>query len=105
MFGPVIEGTRVRLAPPRPEWAPTYQRWLADPEVTRYLLHRNPPTLRQEEELLEKAAEDPSSVIWGIVLKDSDKLIGMIGLDRIDWRLRDAESGIMIAIIGSSTMS
>ena len=30
MFGPVIEGARVRLEPPRPEWSPIYQRWLAD---------------------------------------------------------------------------
>ena len=96
MFGPVIEGARLRLEPPRPEWAPIYQRWLADSEVTRHLVHRNPPTLRQEEELLEKAAEDPNRVIWAIVLKDRGKLIGVIALDKIDWRLRDAESGIMI---------
>ena len=38
MFGPVIEGARVRLEPPRPEWSPIYQRWLADMEVTRYLV-------------------------------------------------------------------
>ena len=58
MFGPIIEGARVRLEPPRPEWSPTYQRWLADMEVTRYLIQRNPPSLRQEEALLEKVAED-----------------------------------------------
>jgi hypothetical protein len=51
MFGHVIEGARVRLEPPRPEWSPIYQRWLADMEVTRYLVQRNPPTLRQEEAL------------------------------------------------------
>ena len=96
MFGPVIEGVRVRLEPPRPEWSPIYQRWLADMEVTRYLIQRNPPSVRQEEELLEKVAEDPNRVVWGIVLKDGGKLIGAIGLDKIDWRLRDAESGIMI---------
>src|SRR4030095_12765731 len=96
MLGPVIEGARVRLEPPRPEWSPTYQRWLADMEVTRYLFQRNPLSLRQEEELLEQAAEDPTRVVWGIVLKDGDKLSGVIGLDKIDWRLRDAESGIMI---------
>src|SRR2546427_198760 len=50
MFGPVIEGARVRLEPPRGEDAALFQRWFADIEVTRYLLHRHPPTLRQDED-------------------------------------------------------
>ena len=96
MFGPVIEGARVRLEPPRLEDAPVYVRWFADMEVTRYLRHRNPPTLRRDQELLEKAAEDASQVVWGIVLKDGGKLIGAAVLEKIDWRNGHAESGIMI---------
>jgi RimJ/RimL family protein N-acetyltransferase len=102
MFGPVIEGERVRLEPPRGEYVALFQRWFADMEVTRYLLHRHPPTLRQEEDFLEKAAEDPSRVLWAIVLKDDKagpeggKLIGATGLEKINWRNGDAESGIMI---------
>jgi hypothetical protein len=37
-------------------------------EVTRYLVHRHPPTLRQEENFVESAAEDPHRVLWAIVL-------------------------------------
>jgi [ribosomal protein S5]-alanine N-acetyltransferase len=96
MFGPLIEGERVRLEPPRPEWTPVYQRWLADMEVTRYLLHRHPPSERQEERYLEQAEEDRHRVVWAIVLKEQDKLIGGTVLEKIDWRTRDAESGIMI---------
>ena len=99
MFGPVIEGARVRLEPPRLEDALVYQRWFADMEVTRYLRERHPPTLREEENFLEKVAEDASRVLWGIVLKEGKeggKLIGATGLEKIDWRNRDAESGIMI---------
>jgi RimJ/RimL family protein N-acetyltransferase len=96
MFGPIIEGERVRLEPPRVEWAPIYQRWFADMEVTRYLLYRHPLTLRQEEDFLEKAAADPSRVLWAITLRDGGGLIGATGLEKIDWRNRDAESGIMI---------
>ncbi|PWU24116.1 MAG: hypothetical protein C5B48_07475 [Candidatus Rokuibacteriota bacterium] len=96
MFGPVIEGERVRLEPPRPEYAPALLRWLADMDVTRFLRNRNPPSLRQEEESLEKAAEDPHRVLWAIVLKESDKLIGGTVLEKIDWRNRDAESGTVI---------
>jgi ribosomal-protein-alanine N-acetyltransferase len=102
MFGPVIEGERVRLEPPRGEYAARFQRWFADMEVTRYLLHRHPPTLRQEENFLEQVAEDPSRVLWAIVLKErkagteGSKVIGATGLEKIDWRNGDAESGIMI---------
>ncbi len=99
MFGPVIEGARVRLEPPRGEDAALFQRWFADMEVTRYLLHRHPPTLRQDEDSLEKAAEDPSRVLWAIALKEGKeggKVIGATVLEKIDWRNGDAESGIMI---------
>ena len=34
MLGPILEGERVRLEPPRPEFLPAYQRWFADMEVT-----------------------------------------------------------------------
>jgi hypothetical protein len=42
VLGPVIEGERVRLEPPHAEHLPTYVRWFADMEVTRYLLFRFP---------------------------------------------------------------
>ena len=96
MYGPVIEGERVRLVPPRAEWAAIYQRWFADMDVTRYLLSRQPPSLRQEEEFLEQAAQDPNRVIWAIALRDGDLVIGAAGIEKIDWRNGDAETGIMI---------
>src|SRR5262249_35692423 len=37
MYGPVVAGDRVRPAPPRLEYAPTYMRWFADRAVTRYM--------------------------------------------------------------------
>ena len=35
-------------------------------------------------------------VLWAIVLKEGSKLIGATLLEKIDWRNRDAESGIVI---------
>src|SRR5215468_4908497 len=90
MFGPVIEGERVRLEPPRPEHSPAYLGWLADMEVTRYLHDRNPPSPGQEEKSLEQAAGDPHRVLWSIVLRQSGKLIGAAVLEKIDWRKRYA---------------
>jgi RimJ/RimL family protein N-acetyltransferase len=96
MLGPILQGERVRLEPPRPEYIPTYQRWFADMELTRYLVYRFPFTVKQEEEWLEAVAKDEHRVIWAIVLKTTGKLIGNTGLEKISWRNRHAESGTLI---------
>ncbi len=71
MFGPVIEGERVRLEPPRVVDAATFQRWFADMEVTRYLMHRNPPTLRRRGPLARPlGGRDPEGRVGGQTGKD-----------------------------------
>ena len=96
MLGPVLEGERVRLEPPRPDYVPAYQRWFADMEVTRFLRHRFPLTLKHQEGWLERAAKDEHLVLWAIVLKDGARLVGNTALERISWRNRNAENGIVI---------
>ena len=96
MLGPILEGERVRLEPPRPEYFPVYQRWFADMEVTRYLLYRFPFTIKAEEEWLERVGNDPHQVMWAIVLKHNGRLIGNAALEHLDWRNRRAESGTVI---------
>jgi ribosomal-protein-alanine N-acetyltransferase len=88
MLGPVLEGERVRLAPPRPENLETFVRWFAEPAVTRYLSRRYPPSLKQEEEWLERMAGSTEDITWAVGLKDTGALIGVTGLHRIDWRHR-----------------
>ena len=63
MLGPILEGERVRLEPPRQEFFPAYQRWFADMEVTRYLLLRFPFTEKAETEWLEEVGKDTHPVI------------------------------------------
>ena len=96
MLGPILEGERVRLEPPRPEYLPVYQRWFADMEVTRYLLYRFPFTAKAEEEWLEQVGKDPHQVMWAIVLRHNGKLIGNTSIEKIDWRNRRGETGIVI---------
>jgi RimJ/RimL family protein N-acetyltransferase len=96
MLGPVIEGERIRLEPPRPEFIPAYQRWFADREVTRYLRYRTPLTAKQQEQWLEDRARDEHGVLWTIVVKENGRPIGNTALERIDWRNRRAESGTVI---------
>lgn len=96
MLGPVIEGERIRLEPPRPEYLPAYFRWFADMEVTRYLLFRYPLSDKGEAEWLEQTAKDQSNVLWAIVARTSGRLVGNTALEKINWRDRRAESGIVI---------
>ncbi|HEY3066923.1 MAG TPA: GNAT family protein [Methylomirabilota bacterium] len=96
MLGPVIEGQRIRLEPPRAEFLPAYVRWFADMEVTRYLVSRFPFTAKQEEGWLEETAKDPHKVVWAVMAKESGRLVGGTGLEKIDWRNRRGESGTVI---------
>jgi [ribosomal protein S5]-alanine N-acetyltransferase len=94
MYGPYIEGPRITLAPPAAAYAEDYLRWFADPQVTRYLLVRNPPSLEQEREFLAHRASDPSAIFWAILL--GERHIGATGIEAIDWRNRNARTGIVI---------
>lgn len=96
MLGPVLEGERVRLEPPRTEHLATFIRWFADTDVTRYLLYRFPLSDKGEAEWYEQAAKDPHQVVWAIVARTSGRLVGATSLDRINWRDRRAESGLVI---------
>jgi RimJ/RimL family protein N-acetyltransferase len=91
VLGPVIDGERVRLEPPRAEHLPTYVRWFADMEVTRYLLFRFPLTEKGEAEWFEQTAKDPHKVVWAIVAQTSGRLVGATSLDNINWRDRRSE--------------
>lgn len=90
MLGPVLESPRLRLEPPRPAHLPVFVSWFSDPEVTRYLLRRHPPSLRQEEHWLERAAGSRADVVWAVTRKDPPALIGVTALHRIDWQYRHA---------------
>lgn len=99
MFGPVIEGERIRLVPPRMEDAASFQKWFSDGDVTRYLLRRHPFFRDQEEDALEQAATDPNRVLWSITLfggTDGERLVGAAWLDRIDWRNGEAKTATLI---------
>ena len=96
MFGPVMAGERVRLEPPRLEYAPAYIRWFADRVVTRYLVVRHPTSLKRQEEWIERMARSADDVLWAMVRAADGGLIGNLGLHRIGWRNRHAELGYVI---------
>jgi len=96
VLGPVIEGDRIRLEPPRAEFLPAYRRWFADMEVTRYMLYRHPLSDKGETEWLERTATDDKMVMWAIIAKSSGRLVGNTGIHDINWRNRHAMTGIVI---------
>lgn len=95
MLGPVLTGSRLRLEPPRPEHLPSYPRWFADTAVTAYLKRQAVPSLKEEEEWLERMARSETDVVWALVLADGSH-VGSVGIHRIDWQSRHGTTGTLI---------
>ena len=94
----MIVGKKVRLRPIERDDLPRFVEWFSDPEVRHYLLIYLPFSLVQEErwfENLQGRLERQESVILAVETADGVH-IGNIGLDRIDWKDRNAELGIVI---------
>ena len=90
-----LAGQKVCLRPIERSDIPTFVRWFNDPEVTRYLQTYMPMSLAEEERWFEEYLGDKSQRIFGIVTMDG-RLVGNIGLHRIDWKDRQAMLGIVI---------
>jgi RimJ/RimL family protein N-acetyltransferase len=68
--------------------------WLADLDVTRYILRRTPPALHEEDDFLKRMAEDRTEVFWAIEVDGT--LVGTTGIHGIDWINAHATTGIMV---------
>ena len=90
MLGTILAGDRIRLRAPALEDLPVFARWFADPEVTRYLLRRYPPSPAQELAWFESMATSEKDLVWAVAIKEGELLVGAIGLHRIDWQHRHA---------------
>jgi len=85
----------VRLRPVEERDLPHFVRWLADPEVTRWLGDlEGPPTLEGEREWYENKRADPDNVLWAVDGPEG-RLIGTIEM-RISPRQHRAEMGVAI---------
>lgn len=94
MLGPILRGQKVTLRPPTPEDAPHFVRWLADPEVTRYLGVRSAPTLEQEQEWIKRKSEDRNCVLWAIEVEGT--VVGTIEILNIDWLNAHGSTGTLV---------
>jgi RimJ/RimL family protein N-acetyltransferase len=88
-------GPRVTLRPLNKETdLPLMTKWINDPEVTPYLMVWRPMTDADEERYFDSLVGNEHDIVVGIEVRG--KLIGSIGLHRINWVDRTATTGTLI---------
>jgi diamine N-acetyltransferase len=92
---PFLIADQVYLRPLEVADAPTIVPWFNDPELTRFMLRHQPISLQAEEEFLRRTSTNETDVVLGIVLKETDRLIGTTGLHP-EYRCRTARFGIVL---------
>ena len=90
------EGHRIYFRPIELEDEAQFRVWLNDPRNWRTLERRRPLTKTEETEWLKSIHTSPNDVVFGVVVRENDRLIGSVGLHRIDWISRKATFGIQI---------
>ena len=92
-----MTGSHVYLRPLTGGDAAAFMPWVNDVEVTRTLAIGAMAMDRQAEQAwIEKMNVSGSDVLFGIVVQETDRLIGSVGLNQIDFRHRSASLGMMI---------
>jgi RimJ/RimL family protein N-acetyltransferase len=94
MYGPVIEGKLVRLRPPTPDDAAAMIKWFEDPEVTRFMLLRFPPSIDMEREWLDRMAKSQDDIFW--VVEHEGRPVGATAIHEIDWKNGSGTTGTTI---------
>ena len=94
------DGERVRLRPPERSDLKQFVSWLSNPAQRPYITVRYISEALEErwfERLLDAmSGPTPSTLHFVIETHDGHVPIGMVSLDAINWRDRDAEVGIII---------
>lgn len=96
MQNPFIIGEKVYLRAIEEEDVENFVTWLNDWDVRENLSMALPFNKIREKEWLEGLYKDDRNIVFGIVLKGSDRLIGNIGLHNISMINRHATLGIFI---------
>jgi RimJ/RimL family protein N-acetyltransferase len=104
MTGPVfLRGERIYLRPMDMEDLEKYLEWYNDPALRRFLLLPYPTSRNDEKEYIEKMTKGKDEIVLSIVIKKGERLIGNIGLHRINRVNRSAMLGIAIGDLGMAS--
>jgi RimJ/RimL family protein N-acetyltransferase len=90
------EGERIYFRPLDLEDEPQLRKWINDPVNRQYLLHRGPLNSLREREFIESQGKSASDYVFGVVARQGERLIGTVGLHRIDAVNRSATLGLQI---------
>ena len=97
MQNAIAVGSRISLRPLTGADAVAFVPWVNDPEVTRTLaIGARVMDVRAEEVFIEKTNASAHAVLFGIVVRETDRLIGSTGLDQLDFRNQSASFSMMI---------
>ena len=92
----VIESERLIFKPLNTTYtSQAYLDWINDEEVNRFLETKGSYTIQMLNEYLEKV-EGSKTFFWAIIIKSTNKHIGNIKIDPIDWRNSIGEYGIVL---------
>jgi len=96
MQNPFIVGERIYLRPLEPgQDNHLYSTWLNDEEIRRYF-SVYPTSDTRGKERLENLYKDFRHIIFGVVLKEDNRLIGLVGLKDINILNQSAEFYVII---------
>jgi RimJ/RimL family protein N-acetyltransferase len=93
---PFLSGEKIYLRGIDKEDAPATVTWFSRPEVRRGTRQYRPKNLHGQIEFLTQMTASPTDILFGIVLKEDDRLIGICGLHHIDPVHHHAELGLLI---------
>jgi ribosomal-protein-alanine N-acetyltransferase len=93
---PFFLGPRLYFRPLEREDAPRLAAFINHPDVRRNLLTHRPMNQGQEVAFVDAMAASQRDVIFAIVLRDGDRMIGTTGLHELDFRSRRATFGLLI---------
>lgn len=92
-----LEGFKTILRPPDKRTdLEAMTRWINDEEGRQFIMRCTPQTHQQEEAWFDRIGSGGDDVILAMVAKTELRLIGTIGLHRIEWKNRVAVSGTLI---------
>jgi len=97
----LLEGKSVVLRVPRPEDRGDITENINDPEIFRWtLMIPDPYTPEHAGDFLDhvkKSREEGSGYVFGIVLKGTDEIVGMVSVEDIDRRNRTGKVGYWLS--------
>ena len=93
---PILETDRLFLKPLNKNYlSKEYVVWLNDPEVNKYMSSGGDYTIQKLSEYLDDVEKNPK-YFWAIILKESNRHIGNIKIDPINYKEQHGVYGIMI---------